>query len=201
MNYESIKTDTNIPFLDLDLGFPYEIAMNEINEIESELFFTHRSDESNNWSQFVMYGTSVDGTTSPWHDPNTTWTPDALKKMPLTVEWFKNYYPSNEFSKIKIACIGPGGSIDPHVDGSAKGFTIGNRSTVNIAVNNPPGAEFHIAETIIPFKPGSAMLIDFGMTHSVINKSKINRYHILVGQRDETDEFKTKVIESYQKSL
>ena len=200
MDYNSIKTNTHIPFLELDLGFPSAIAMKEILEIESELFFTHRSDMSNNWSQFVMYGTNVNGTRSAWDDQDTSWTPEALEKMPLTVEWFKNYYPSNQFSKIKVACIGPGGSIDPHDDGPGKGFTIGNRSTVNIAVNNPEGAEFHIAQTVIPFQPGSAMLIDFGMTHSVVNKSNINRYHILVGQRDETEEFQTKVIESYQRS-
>jgi hypothetical protein len=200
MDYNSIKTNTNIPFLELDLEFPHDIAMNEILAIQPELFFTHRSVMSNNWSQFVLYGTNVNSTRSGWTVPDNTWTSKALELMPHTVKWFKSCYPSNEFSKIKVACIGPGGSIDPHDDGPGKGFTIGNRSTVNIAVNNPDGAEFHIAQTVIPFQPGSAMLIDFGMTHSVINKSNINRYHILVGQRDETEEFQTKVIESYQRS-
>ena len=200
MDYNSIKTDTNIPFLELDLEFPHQRVMDEILKVPTNLFVTHKDYMSNKWYQFVMYGTSFDGTRSSWHDQETSWTPEALERMPLTVEWFKNHYPSNKFSKIKVACIEPGGSIDPHDDGPGRGFTIGNRSTVNIAVNNPEGAEFHIAQTVIPFQPGSAMLIDFGMTHSVINKSKINRYHILVGQRDETEEFQTKVIESYQKS-
>mgnify|MGYP003663232470 CR=1 FL=1 len=200
MNYDSIKTDTNIPFLELDLEFPHENVMDEILKVPKNLFITHRDDISNKWYQFVMYGTTFDGTRSSWEDLNNTWTAEALEHMPYTVEWFKNYYPSNNFSKIKVALIKPGGGINEHTDGNQKSFSIGNRSTVNIAVNNPTGAEFHIANTVIPFQPGSAMVIDFGQLHSVTNKSKIDRYHILVGQRDETDEFKTKVIESYQRS-
>jgi hypothetical protein len=199
MDYNSIKTTSNLPYLELDLEFPYATAMYEISAMPVELFVEHRSDISNGWHQFVMYGTSSDGTRSNWNSPDNRWTKEALEYMPRTVKWFDMNYPSNKFSKIKVALIKPGGGINEHTDGNIKGFATGQNSTVNIAVNNPEGARFHIADTFIPFVAGSSMLIDFSQPHRVVNKSQHNRYHILVGQTDETEEFKTKVIESYQR--
>jgi len=197
MDYNSIKTNSGLPFLELDLQFPYETAMQEILAMPKDLFVEHKNDMSKAWYQFVMYGISFAETRSDWNHPDNTWTPEALEHMPCTVEWFKNYYPSNKFSKIKLALLKPGGRIDEHSDGNIKGFASGQNSVLNIAANNPDGAEFHIEDTIIPFQDGSAMLIDFSKPHRLENKSKIDRYHILIGHTDETYEFKTKVIESY----
>ena len=199
MDYNSIKTTSNLPFLELDLQFPYETAMQEILAMPKDLFVEHKNDMSEEWYQFVMFGISFAETRSDWNHPDNTWISEALEHMPRTVEWFKNFYPSNNFSKIKLALLKPGGRINEHSDGNIKGFASGQNSVLNIAVNNPDGAEFHIDDTIIPFRAGSAMLIDFSKSHSVVNKSTSDRYHILIGHTDETDEFKTKVIESYQR--
>lgn len=198
MDYNSIKTNDKLLFLELDLQFPHETAMHEILTMPEELFTLHRETISNGWYQFVIYGTSYDATQSSWNQLDNTWTPEALKYMPQTVNWFQTYYPSNSFSKIKLALLKPGGSISEHRDQIIKGFATGTNSTVNIAVNNPEGAIFHIADTIIPFKSGSAMLIDFGQFHSVVNNSSENRFHLLVGQKDETDQFKKLVVDSYR---
>jgi len=199
MDYNSIKTTSNLPFLELDLQFPYETAMQEILKMPKDLFVQHRNDISKEWYQFVIYGTAFHATRSQWNDNKNTWTQEALEHMPRTVEWFQSYYPGESFTKIKVALIKPGGSIKEHTDGNIKGFATGQNSVLNIAANNPLGAEFHIEDTVIPFSPGSAMLIDFSRPHSVVNNSTIDRYHILIGHTDETDEFKAKVIESYQR--
>lgn len=199
MDYNSIKTASNLPYLELDLQFPYAVAMQEILAMPQDLFVQHRNDISKEWYQFVVYGTAFDATRSQWNDRENTWTQEALEHMPRTVEWFQNYYPGESFTKIKVALIRPGGSIKEHTDGNIKGFATGQNSVLNIAANNPLGAEFHIEGTVIPFSPGSAMLIDFSKPHSVVNNSTIDRYHILIGHTDETDEFKAKVTESYQR--
>lgn len=198
MDYDYIKNQSGVPYIELDLKFPFDTVMAEILTMPQSLFTVHRSNTSHDWTQFVLYGLTYNETLSPWNDPNNTWTPEARHYMPQTIDWFEKHYPSNYFSKIKVACIKPGGSISEHTDGKEKGFQIGNRSTVNIAVNNPDGAEFHIANTVIPFKPGSAMLIDFGQLHSVVNNSSQDRFHLLVGQNDETDQFKQLVVDGYR---
>ena len=201
MNYEFIKNESGVPFLELDLNFPHEIAMQEILQIPRDMFTGHRTTMSKNWFQFVIFGQNYNKTHVTWDPNNSNFTHEALKFMPKTVEWFKKFYPSNSLSGIKLALLAPNGKIDKHRDRSKNGksgLQIGNRSTVNIAVNNPAGAEFFIADTTIPFQAGSCMFIDFGQEHYLTNTSEFDRFHILVGQRDETDEFKHLVEQSYK---
>ena len=51
----------------------------------------------------------------------------------------------------------------------------------------------------VPFKPGSAILLDVGNPHAVYNKTDIDRYHIIVhGTR--TKEYEELVERSYAKN-
>jgi len=198
MDYEFIKKESGLPFVELDLNFPYETIMEEILKIPSNMFTLHRPDMSKKWLQFIIFGKKYNNTRGVWNN-NSTYTTEGLKFMPKTVEWFDRFYPSNSFVGIKLALLGPGGKIDKHRDGPEDRWIIGKSSTVNIAVNNPIGAEFHIANTVIPFKPGSCMFINFSKDHYLINESNENRYHFLVGHNDETEEFKQLVIEGFKK--
>jgi len=51
----------------------------------------------------------------------------------------------------------------------------------------------------VPFKPGSAMLLDVGNEHAYINESTIDRYHIIV-HGIKTKKYEELVVRSYEKN-
>jgi|TARA_Y100000287_G_C14145463_1_gene316867 hypothetical protein len=90
----------------------------------------------------------------------------------------------------------PQGFITPHVDT----FTA-KLSPINMALNHPKGCLMKMEghDGYVPFKPGTAMLLDVGNTHAYINKSNEDRYHIIV-HGVKTKEYEELVVRSYEKS-
>tara|TARA_R100000231_G_scaffold85183_1_gene64728 strand:- start:4520 stop:4813 length:294 start_codon:yes stop_codon:yes gene_type:complete len=90
----------------------------------------------------------------------------------------------------------PEGFITPHQDTFESKL-----SPINMALNHPKGCLMKMEghKGYVPFSPGKAMLLDVGNTHAYINKSREDRYHIIVhGTR--TKEYEKLVIRSYEKN-
>jgi hypothetical protein len=192
---------SGLPWLVLDISVPYETIFNEIKHI-SHLFVDHRDEYNTNdgWQSFCLHGKSYDATREDgFYSDNRelSWTNEALEFLPQTVGYFKNVWPCDSYSRLRIMKLSPGAIIEVHQD------HIGppRMGPINIAITQPNNCNFYVeGHGIIPFVPGSAVWLDVGNRHCVINDSDEDRYHIIVHQKNETKEFADLVTRSYNKT-
>jgi hypothetical protein len=192
---------SGLSWLVLDIKVPYETISNEIKNI-SHLFVDHRDEYNTNdgWQSFCLHGKSYDATREDEFysdDRELSWTNEALEFLPQTVEYFKNVWPCDSYSRLRIMKLAPGAVIEVHQDhiGSPR------MGPINIAITQPNNCNFYVeGNGIIPFVPGSAVWLDVGNRHCVINDSDEDRYHIIVHQKNETKEFADLVTRSYNKT-
>jgi len=198
-NFDWIAT-CGLPWLKLDIDIPYKVILEEIKQI-SDYLTSHRTDYNFNvgWSSFCIHGKSYDATREDaYYNDNRpkVWTEEAQKCMPLTVDYFKNTWPCDQYARLRVMLLEPGASIEVHRDE----ISPGRMRPINIAITQPEDCNFYVEKHgIIPFEEGSAFWIDIGNRHCVVNDSKQNRYHIILHQEIETEEFKNLVTRSYHK--
>lgn len=171
--------ETNLAWLELSLAVPTEQILREFSEV-SHMAVAHRSNDrylnlSNvGWKSLTLYGVSHDITTesSDAHD----WT-SLADRCPMTVSWLKEHFNINdETGRIRFMILEPGGYILPHQDRDQQGL-----KEVNIAITNPEGCVFRFLDRgTIPFRPGTAFMIDTSKKHFVVNNSEETRLHIIV---------------------
>ena len=83
-------------------------------------------------------------------------------------------------------------SIFPHKD-----TDINMLAPINIALNHPKDCIFKMEKHgVVPMSPGTVMLLDVGNTHAYINKSNIDRIHIIIHGKP-TEEYKNLVVRSF----
>lgn len=195
-DFEWIKKESNVGFLPLLKDIPYDDIYQEIMQIKY-LFSLHREECSYGWYGFCIHGKSRDATRGDEFYNDTRphkFTDEAVKFMPKTVNFFKNNWFGNEFLRVRIMKLIPGGYIEFHQDDDLPGAL----GAVNIAVNNPVGHYFAMKNYgIVPFKPGRAIMLNIANPHAILNDSHEDRYHIIVHHKSVTDEFKKIVINSY----
>jgi len=139
-------------------------------------------------NHFTQYGYSSNEET-PYK-----WTSIA-DKCPITTNWLKNTFPMEDYFRVRFMLLEPGGFIFPHKDSSNNIL-----APINIALNHPEGCIFKMEKHgIVPMKPGTVMLLDVGNTHAYINKSNIDRIHIIIHGKA-TDSYKDLVTRSYEKN-
>jgi hypothetical protein len=115
--------------------------------------------------------------------------------MPETIKYFCTMWPQTMFARLRVMLLEPGGYVSIHSDTDQSMLT-----AINIAITQPEDCNFYVEKHgIIPFEEGSAFWIDIGNRHCVVNDSKQNRYHIILHQEIETEEFKNLVTRSYHK--
>lgn len=197
--FEWIAT-CGLPWLVLDIPVPHEIILEEIKNI-LPYFVAHRDQYNTNfgWESFCIHGKSYDATREEQFytdERPLSWTNEALDLMPQTVNYFKNVWPCEQYDRLRIMKLAPGAIIEAHKDnlGPARMFPI------NIAITQPKLCDFYVeGQGVIPFRTGSAIWIDVGNRHCVINDSDEYRYHIIIHQKFETKKFEELVIRSYTK--
>ena len=155
-------------------------------------YIPHRPHEKHkDWSSVVLHGISSIHTQSPeaYGYTNETapwrWT-DISDFCPNIVYMIKKCFPYEQYFRIRIMRIAPGGYIWPHMDG---GFD--HLGPINIAINNPDNCNFYMEGVgILPFKQGTAISLNVGSKmHAVVNNSNENRYHIILhGRTDRNTE-------------
>ena len=181
-----ILNSSHIPYLPLHLeSVPYHAMLSEAQALD-DLYVAHRSNDSLGWASLCIHGITSQHTDHyavyPEYANLTneqvpyTWT-EIQDRCPVTVDFFRNCFPFDVYHRIRFMRLDPGGYILPHSDSPDLGLR-----AVNISLNNPDGCDFVFANIgTVPFADsGSIFLVANGYQHSVWNRSKQTRYHIIV---------------------
>ena len=203
-----ILKESKLPWLNLDINIPFKEILLEAKKLK-KIFVSHRAEDEVHgykhagWKSICIHGISAHKTnhyTTYGYKSNEQtpykWT-EIAPYCPITVDFFKNYYPCDKYYRLRFMLLEPEGFIAPHSD------TIEHvLSPVNIALNHPTGCIMKmVGHGTVPFKEGEAYLLDVGNFHSYYNKSKEDRYHIIVhGHYSNNKEWKKLIETSYQKN-
>jgi hypothetical protein len=196
-DFNWIRTQSSLPWLQLDIKIPVDIILNEILSIES-LLVAHRDEyaEHQGWKSFCIHGKSYDATKEEsYYNDNRPyiWTPEAIHHLPKTVEYFQQW-PSSDFRRIRIMLLEPGGYIAIHQDSDQSCF-----SAINIAITQPTDCSFVMEHHgTVPFKPGTAFWMNLSNSHVVFNNGNQKRWHIIVHQSFSDPTFQKIVANSYK---
>lgn len=204
MNYSTILKE-KLPWLELDIKVPYD-EMHKEALLVDKFFVKHRYDEQlsgmnhKGWSSVCLHGIDWDKTnhyTTYGYNSNEEtpykWT-IISEKCPVTTNFFKSIFPIDTYYRVRIMKLSAGGFILPHRD-----MNENRLSPINIALNQPDNCLFKMKNHgVVPFKPGSAILLDVGNEHAVWNKSNQDRYHIIV-HGVPTKKYKELVERSYER--
>lgn len=169
----------------LPTDMPHEAMLNEAKSLRTG-FVSHREGGNHRgWRSLCLHGLSsvhtenhdrygyTDRASAPYG-----WT-DISKFCPVSTKFFQEQFGYDEYDRIRFMLLEPGGYILPHEDVDWKQL-----SAVNLAINNPQGVEFVMANWgIVPFSPGSVNMLAVGNMHAVYNNSDEDRFHIIVHGR------------------
>jgi hypothetical protein len=191
-DYEWIKNDSGVPWIDLKLDIPYKEILEEIKN-NNKFLVDHRDEygEHKGWKSFCIHGKSLTTTQHTEDDRPYLWIEEVKKNMPFTVEYFKSW--NLNFQRLRVMALEPGGFVSVHQDG--KKSTL---APVNIAITQPAGCDFVMEGWgVVPFKPGKSFMLNISNRHAVVNNSKETRYHIIVHCKELNDKFKKIIEDSY----
>lgn len=207
-NFKWILTESNLPWLKLDIEFPHEKMLQEAKSYK-HLFVKHRAEDTIHgykhagWSSLCLHGISPTHTnhfTSYGYKSNDK-TPYRWTKLSNlcyeTTKWLTEVYPCDIYYRVRFMLLEPGGFIAPHTDMDKHVL-----SPVNIALNHPKGCVMKMTNHgTVPFKAGEAYLLDVGNIHAYYNKSNEDRYHIIIhGNYKSNSKWKKLVENSYEKN-
>jgi len=207
-NYNWIINESKLPWLKLDIEFPYEKMLEEAKALKPH-FVKHRAEDKisgyghQGWSSLCIHGISSShtnhfesyGYTSNNETPYK-WT-DISSKCCETTKWLTEVYPCDTYYRVRFMLLEPDGFIAPHNDMNEHRL-----SPVNIALNHPKRCIMKMAHHgTVPFKEGEAYLLDVGNVHAYYNKSNEDRYHIIIhGNYKSNKQWKKLVENSYEKN-
>ena len=207
MDYNTIMTGLGLPWLELDIKFPYEEMLEEAKAIRHR-FVAHRANDGSGgykhkgWHSLCIHGLSAEKTNhyaeygyTKQEDCPYVWT-DICEQCPVTYNYFKNIFPYSSYNRLRFMLLEPGGFITPHNDCHQNKL-----SPINMALNHPKSCMMKMKghDGYVPFKPGKALLLNVTNEHAYVNKSNEDRYHIIV-HGSVTENFKELVIRSYEKN-
>lgn len=204
----SVRPDANwvlhqsrLPWLPLELNLPYEAMAFEAHSVMGQ-FAEHRGGDGKGWQSLCLHGIDSKKTRAPHHYGHTDysapyrWT-EIADLCPITTQYFQQCFPMRQLFRVRFMLLEPGGFINPHRDTETRFL-----SAVNIALTNPTGAYFKMEGIgCVPYKPGSAFMLDVGTVHSCVNLSPFPRIHIIVHGETDCDEWNALVVRSYLSSL
>jgi hypothetical protein len=170
---------SRLPWLQLNITVPTEQILSEASALYSQSVL-HRAHEKfanyehQGWRSLTIFGDAPNITEET--DGPKNWTSIA-DQCPATVQFIKNYWNINDTTgRIRYMWVEPRGYILPHRDSDHHGFF-----ATNIAITQPDGCVFRFLEYgNVPFKPGTAFLVDTSNRHLIANDSDQLRLHIIV---------------------
>lgn len=165
-------------------------------------YVPHRHHESHKgWSSLCIHGLSSIHTEAhstygfkDRKDAPYRWT-DVADWCPTITKFFMRDFDYNDYDRIRIMKLSPGGYIIPHRDSlSLDECHIG---PTNIALNNPEDCNFYMDDIgILPFEQGSIIKLNLYNVHAVYNHSNEDRYHIIAHGRS-GDSWNARIYDSY----
>lgn len=199
MTYDYIINESKLPWLKLNIAFPYEEMLQEAKALR-KLFVPHRPGNHKGWYSLCIHGISSTHTnhfSAYGYDSNENtpyvWT-DIVEKCPVTFNYFKNIFPFTKYNRLRFMLLESKGYIEPHVD-----YHKHKLSPINIALNNPETCYMKMKNIkgYVPFKDGTAFMLDVSNEHACFNNSNEDRYHIIV-HGTPAESFKKIVQDSYE---
>jgi hypothetical protein len=193
--FEELKLHLDlVPYLEIPVQFDHEACFREAAALLPN-FFDHRNYDPNpasdrRWRSLGIRALEGDSSRTLYHrdygvsEPNyqNTWVAD---RCPETMSFLRSLVDIDQCERIRFMLLEPGARIAVHrdnLDGSVS-------PALNIALNMPAECEFFIeTETNgtltsrsrkIPFRDGSAFLVNVGKYHYVENNSSVPRIHII----------------------
>lgn len=208
-DFKWVIDHSDLPWLQLDLNFPYKEMLKEALNVR-DCFVPNLPNEKigeyihKGWHSLCLHGLEYDKVhhhkAYGFNQENQDkipykWTKIA-DKCPVTTRFFKKIFPHKNYYRLRFMLLEAGGYIRPHED-----YHISRLSSINFALNNPKKLDFKIRNYgNLPFKPGTAFLIDISNTHAIFNNSNEDRYHIIVhGNLENTPEYQELIERSYKK--
>lgn len=195
-DFEWIKYNCLLPWLELPLEVPCSEILSEIKQVE-HLLVNHRDEqgEHSGWRSFCIHGKSYDSTKEDSHYDNDIehhFTQEACALMPRTVKYFQTVYPASRYARVRVMALDPGGFITVHND-----YKSSRLSPVNIAITQPENCCFVMDKHgEVPFEVGKSFWLDVSNLHTVVNNSSETRYHLIV-HSEPNQKFKELVVEQY----
>ena len=200
--YKWIIEESNVPWLRLDLDFPHEAMLEEAKNVNSR-FVIHRKMHGRGWKSLCIHGISDEETNAYQmygyeneKDVNYVWT-EASKLCPVTTKYFKESFPLDDYKRLRFMLLKSKGYITVHRDAPE----IKRLGPINFALNHPKNCLFKIKDYgMVPYKPGTAFILNVSHEHAVINPSNEDRYHMIVhaGGKDNL-KWQQLIINSYLK--
>jgi hypothetical protein len=196
-DFDWIQSQSGLPWLPLSLLIPHESILTEIKNIE-KLLSVHRDEygEHFGWKSFCIHGKAYNATRELEYykdDRPYNWTTEAQTLMPATVDYFKTQWPGDQYQRVRVMLLEPGGYVSIHRDHTTPGLT-----AINIAITQPVDCNFIMEKKgTVPFVPGTAFWVDISNNHTVFNNSNQNRWHIIVHQNVKNQKFQEEVVKSY----
>ena len=173
-----IINQSGLPYLALDLNVPTKDILAEWNDVK-HMAVEHRDSDSlldyknQGWLSLTLFGVSANVTTAS--DQRHDWT-QIKDQCKITSQWFEDTFKRDNFKgRIRFMLLEPGGHILPHKDRESNGL-----SEINIAISNPDNCYFYMENRgTVPFKQGSAFMLDLSNRHWVVNDSSEPRLHMI----------------------
>jgi hypothetical protein len=196
-DFDWIRDQSGLPWMQLPVLIPTDMILREIDSIRPYLV-EHRDDyaEHRGWKSFCLHGKSHDATREDQYyqdDRPFVWVALAQKLMPNTVEFFRDRWPGSGYRRVRAMLLEPGGYITLHKDTDHSRL-----SPINIAITQPTECKFIMEHHgIVPFEVGSVFWLDISNNHTVYNDSDLPRWHIIVHQNFERQEFQNMVVKCY----
>lgn len=186
LTFGGCKADLECAYYPIPFDFDVKAALAECRALEP-LYCDHRPEdraggyEHRGWQSLTLHGIESRKTRDFVHygfasleDAGYHWT-DVSTQAPTLCNFLRTL-PYERFHRVRIMRLAPGGYIMPHRDGAGRAF-----GPLNIAINNPVGCRFVFERGgVVPFQPGSGMVLDVARTHAVINEGQEARYHVIV---------------------
>jgi len=187
-----LTEDTNVPYVKLDIDIPWQEIYQEALAIKDQCVVHRKPDGDGTWKSICIHGIDAEHT-DDWmyyeqykgkSEPEYKWT-WVSEKCPVTTNFFKEKFPYKSYRRLRFMWIEPGGYILPHQDDKERCL-----HPINISIYNPKDCEFRYKNWgTVPFTNGSAFLIDTGQKHSVWNRSKEARLHIIASGKKDLPKF------------
>jgi len=180
----------------LDIKVPYRQILAEAKRLREFYIPYHQGSDYRHegWHSLPLYGLG-DDKIKAWKAYGYTDGYQAARDMhwtswadycPVTTHWLKNYFPSQQYGRVRFMLLEAGGYIAPHHDGDARAL-----EAVNVALNNPEGCEWYWEDgTTVPFAKGHAVAVNISYEHEVRNDSNEDRYHMIIHHYDSTPKWK-----------
>lgn len=198
---------SGISYLELDINFNADVWKQQALEAEP-YYKEYREGYSDGWSACCLHGLDVDKIlTADNYGYNEYDAPyhytDLAYKCPAITDFWKNYFPTERYTRIRFMKLNPWSSINYHTDGEIPKDIDPLLSIlpINLAIWHPVNCEMKIEEKIVPWKDGKIFMINISKRHAVFNRSSENRIHmianVILGNR--TKEFCDMIVRCYNK--